>query len=329
MQSLTAKPPQLSLFASTLPKRPYSTDDPAWGMQIRSAARAREKRFIQYNGPGMIKWLIYDIDRRYLGDDEWRIIARPNLIIHNPENGHAHVAYGLAAGVCTTNAAKLAPLRYLAAIDEGYTYALDADRCFTKLICKNPLHPHWRVEVAHPDLYEMRELAEYVDLEKAHARLRAKKPQEQAGSGRNCALFEQLRLWAYSWFDSYSTLGQDRWRTVVLAQAEKMNAYPQPLGAAEVRAIARSVAGWIWRKYSGKLDASSLTSIQLTPENFSLLQSNLGKLGMAKRWGNNAHKQARAIDLHATGVKQKAIAAELDVNPATVCRWLKPKAEIA
>jgi len=324
MVSLADSPPQLALFGERLPRRPYCTDDLAYGLKILPAQAALEKRYIQYNPPAIISWLAYDIDRPYAGfGQEWETVAPPNIVVVSPTTGHSHYLYGIAAGVSTTSAAREKPRRLLAAIDEGYREALRADPGFTQLICKNPLSDHWRVELLCPDLYELCDLAEYVDLEAADARIRKTPKKHRKGVGRNCSLFDSLRTWAYKWVGDYRAGGLERWGAVVLAKAEKLNTFLDPLPLSEVKATARSVAKWTFSRYDGKLTPSSLAADGLTPETFALLQSNLGKMGMAKRWGDNSEKQRQAQHLKSQGKSSRQIAAVLDVNQSTVARWLK------
>ena len=136
-------PRQLSFFSDRLPHRPYCTDDLGCGLRVLPLQVAMEKKYIQYNQPAIINWLVFDIDRPYSPDAEWAIIAPPNIIARNPANGHAHLFYGIAAGVCKTSAARHAPLKLLSAINESYRHALGADTGFTELICKNPLNAFW------------------------------------------------------------------------------------------------------------------------------------------------------------------------------------------
>lgn len=315
---------QLQLFADSLPRRPYCTDDLSAGLAIRPAIDALEKRYIQYNGPALVRWLVFDVDRAFSShDDDWRIIAPPNLIMRNRENAHAHVAYGLAAGVCKTDAARQAPLRLLSAINEGFRHALDADAGFAQLICKNPMNAHWQVETQREALYDLHELSEYVDLEAAVKRTRALPKREQTGLGRNCSLFDSLRTWAYKWVGDFKIKTSfERWHDAVRDKAEKLNTFLDPLPLSEIRATAKSVARWTWKHYDGRLSASSLSAHGLTPETFSLVQSNLGQLGNAKRWGDNSEKKARAFSMREQGMKQAAIAKELGVTQRTISLWL-------
>lgn len=320
---LLEKQQQLPLFAERLPRRPYCADDLAFGLKILPTQQALEKRYIQYNPPAVINWLVFDVDYAYPGfGHDWAKVAPPNIVVINPANGHAHYLYGIAAGVSTTSASRDKPRRLLAAIYEGYRHELKADPGFAQLICKNPLNDSWRVEVLRQDLYDLNELAEYVDLDAADKRVRRTPKKHRKGIGRNCSLFDSLRTWAYKWVGDYRGAGMDRWAAVVLEKAERLNTFTDPLPHSEVRATARSVAKWTFSQYDGKLTASSLAADGLTPESFSLLQSNLGKMGMAKRWGDNTAKRAEARTMRAQGMKQADIGEALGVSQKTISKWL-------
>ena len=284
---------------------------------------ALEKKFIQYNPPASINWLAFDIDRVYAPDSEWASIATPNIVVRNPTNGHAHLLYGIATGVSKTSASRAAPLRLLAAINEGYRHALGADVGFTELICKNPLHSHWDVTAPRIELYDLGEMAEWVDLDASDRRVRATPKREQVGLGRNCNLFNSLRTWAYKWVSEFQRRHSfEQWNAAVRDKAEKLNTFTDPLPNSEIKATAKSCAKWTWTTYTGRTTPSSLAADGLTPETFALLQSNLGKMGNLKKWGDNSDKKAEAFKMVAGGVTQGEIAKQLDVSRMTVSRWL-------
>lgn len=315
--------PQLDLFKNRIPHRPYCTDDLSHGVRVSHAQVALEKKYIQYNPPATINWLAYDIDRVYAPEAEWAIIAPPNIIVRNPVNGHAHVLYGIAAGVTKTDAARAAPLRLLSAINESYRHALGGDTSFAELLCKNPMSSHWDVSTPRQNLYDLHELAEWVDLDASDKRVRATPKRLQVGLGRNCNLFNSLRTWCYRWFPEYRPGEFDHWHSAVQNKAEKLNTFTDPLPNSEIRSTAKSTAKWVWNNYTGRKTAESLAADGLTPATFSLLQSNLGKMAMAKRWGDSSEKQAEAVRMYGGGLTQKQIAAELEVSQGTVSKWLK------
>lgn len=155
----------LDLFRQRLPRKPYHTDALGEGLRIRDVQRAIEARYIQPNGPTHRYWLVYDVDRSGAALD-WsdRGAPPPTIAAQNPTNGHAHLIYGLDVAVRTAPDAKIGPLRYAAAVDCALRALLDADQGYAGLICKNPLHPHWRVTEWEPRLYELGDLDSWLDL---------------------------------------------------------------------------------------------------------------------------------------------------------------------
>jgi hypothetical protein len=91
--------------------------------------------------------MLHDIDRSdaYFAHED-AYLPPPNVIALNPENGHGHSAILLATPVARHSASRLAPLRFFADVERGFARRLRADRRYTGLIAKNPLHADWRVE---------------------------------------------------------------------------------------------------------------------------------------------------------------------------------------
>lgn len=250
-----------AVFQQRLPRRPFCCDDLSRGLVIRSAAKALQHRHVQPNAPFEAAWLIFDLD--YSGAAfawERANLPPPTLTVSNPCNGHAHLFYGLTTPVGMSDAARGAPLRYAAAIQAAFLAKLGADPSYAGLIAKNPFHDAWRaLWIQH--LYDLSELAEYVELSKG-------RPQREAlGLGRNCTLFDELRGWAYQWVREYkrNDASAEQWHRAVLGQAEKLNIFLVPLSFNELRGVAKSVAKWTWRNFS---DAA-----------FSAIQSARGKRG--------------------------------------------------
>ena len=178
-----------------LPHAPYCTDE-LGQLAIRRFKSAINKRYIQVNPPKLYFWLVLDVDRP-AGALAWEDcnLPSPNFATTNPENGHAHLVYGLSAPVLTTEAAREAPLRYLNAIRTAYTALTKADQGYTGLITKNPLNDHWITLHGHTHLFDLSELADYVpDLSKYSDRNSC----DTVGIGRNVSLFEQIRKWSYT-----------------------------------------------------------------------------------------------------------------------------------
>ncbi|POI36262.1 replicase, partial [Klebsiella pneumoniae] len=73
-------------------------------------------------------------------------------------------SYGLDTPIRTAPDGNAAPLRYAAAIEAALREKLGADMGYSGLICKNPLHEHWLVQVWEPRLYDLAWLSDYLDL---------------------------------------------------------------------------------------------------------------------------------------------------------------------
>lgn len=222
---------------------------------------ALQQSHIQPNAPLEVAWLVFDLD--YKGAAlawEQANLPPPTFTVVNPENAHAHVFYGLVAPVGLSDAARNAPIRYAAAVQAAFVARLRADPGYVGLIAKNPLHDAWRV-LSVPKLYDLAELAEYVDLPRSLPK------RAEVGLGRHCTLFDMLRSWAYQWVREYKRNGAtlDQWRAALLRQAEALNNFPVPLAFGDVKATAKSVARWTWAQFNDSA--------------FSAIQSARGRRG--------------------------------------------------
>lgn len=252
----------LEIFRASIPRRPYCSNNLEQGLIIRPGACALEHLYIQPNPPTSRRWLIFDVDHpgAVLTWDDAHL-PPPTIITINPENRHAHILYGLAVPVVTTEAGRGAPVRYAAAVEAAYSERLGSDAGYAGLITKNPFHSGWST-LTPGKLYELGELAEWVDLSSRRAR------REVVGLGRNCTLFDDLRHWAYSHLEKHQG-DFDSWLRALQRRAGALNAFPQPLPIREVAGIARSVGRWTWKRYRGRLP----------DEQFSAKQAARGRRG--------------------------------------------------
>ncbi|MEK5760311.1 replication initiation protein, partial [Acinetobacter variabilis] len=143
--------------------------------------------------------LVFDVDRA----DAFFAWADANLpeptwISRNPANYHAHIGYMLASPVCTTHNARQKVIEYLAKIQQAYTLALGADQGYVGLITKNPCHDAWETHISNKKPYELGYLADFVELKELKTDLK-----EVTGFGRNCAMFDTVRKWAYKAIREY------------------------------------------------------------------------------------------------------------------------------
>lgn len=254
--SLAPQPRQLELFKTTLPRKPYCTDELGC-LLIRPAETALNRRYIQHNPPPVMAWMVFDIDRvsavNAWEQTAWDDTALPQLpppawIASNDSGIGGHIAYGIAAPVARTDAARAAPLRFAAAVEYAYRERLGADRGYAGLITKNPLHEHWRVFTPSKDcgVYDLATLAEYVTLPK-----RIPKRERETGLGRNVEIFDNLRQWSYSAVrQHWRPDGYNAWLSACIDRASELNQFASPLPFQEVQGIGKSVAKWVWQHFT-------------------------------------------------------------------------------
>ena len=232
-------------FYEKLPKKPYCSDDLGHGVIIRPKSTAIQMQYIQHNPPCLITSLVFDIDRSdaYFAWSDANL-PPPTWIAKNRQNNHAHVGYMLATPVCTTHRARQNVIEYLAKIEQAYSLALGADRGYTGLITKNPCHGAWENHIFGVEPYELNYLADFVELQELKTDLK-----EVSGLGRNCMMFDTVRKWAYKAIREHRGSTFDVWLGEVLKMAINANgAFIEPLPYSEVKATAKSIARYCWKK---------------------------------------------------------------------------------
>ena len=265
-----------------LPLWPLASDDLKAGIYRTARTTARGRRYIEANPQALSNLLVVDVDHedalmRALWDrKDWL----PNAVVENPANGHAHAVWALAEPVTRTEYAHRKPLAFAAAVTEGLRRSVDGDAAYSGLITKNPEHGSWHTSWTSDRLYSLPELAEQLDAAgympaPSWRRTRRRNP---VGLGRNCAIFETARLWAYReirhhWGDSAGL------HAAILAHVHELNAeFSEPLPANEARDIAHSIHRWITT--SSRMWADGPVVYEAT---FSTLQSARGRKSGEKR----------------------------------------------
>lgn len=303
--------PPLDLFRARLPTRPLCSDNPAReGLYRLPLVDALDRLLIQPNTAKRVVCLCFDVDRIGAAID-WsdRNAPPPNLTVKNQDNGHAHLIYLLAAPVPISDVARIRPVEYMAAVQEGLRRALAADKGYAGVVVKNPAHSHWQTYVRRVEPYLLEELAEYVELPTAAEMRRRSKQTDYAGLGRNCTLFEIVRKQSYS-------IVRDYWRpggsvafaqaVLELVEASNHRDIGNPLDVSECRAIARSISRWTWKHF--------------TPSKFREVQAARGsRKGASKR----EELLPTAQSMAAEGKSLREIAEALGVSFKTVGNWLK------
>jgi len=296
-------------YRERLPAHGYAADDYSRGVRVYAVAEAIKKAIVQHNWRNSLSWLVYDVDRGTAAYDyQDRAAPPPNIVAINTNNGHAHLFYGLEEPVHKNTTSSQKAQRYAASIDVALTRALGADPGYSKLLSKNPLHDRWVTLYVRADLYDLDELAGWLDLE-PYKDKRRRLP--AIGEGRNVTLFESLRLWAYR-ARRQPYLSEEMFLEAVRSHAMVLNAdFHPPLPHSEVRSTAKSVARWTWRKMS--------------TEGFRAYQKRRSQLAAQKRTSKAQELRAAIVEAHeqCPGLAQADLAAMFGVTQPTVSNHLR------
>lgn len=228
--------PTLLGFYDDLAKNPYCTDEKGT-CYPRTKSHAIRHAYIQPNHPQLVKWLVFDIDKpnavfTYHDNN----LPRPQIIIRNPDNGHAHYCYRLTAPVAMWGKAHVKPIEYLRAVYNALSRALGADFSFGGNLIKNPTHSkHDTFLTGAKSSYSLDELAQFLDLTTKPDPT----PQNDDYFGRNCTLFHQVRLIAYRIADYYDE--KTLYRELLLLLEKNNLAFDTGLQYGELRHIAKSI----------------------------------------------------------------------------------------
>lgn len=298
----------LNLFKEYLPRRPYCTNDPTTGQTVRCKESALKFANIQPNTSGKVVWLSFDVDHPD-GATAWNRFNAPppTLSIENPANGHAHLLYALEAPVPRTEAARAKPLFYLAAVQEGLRRKLTADPGYSGHLCKNPLHDRWDTK-SWAGKYSMGDLSEWFALPSPDDMRKRVRDPDYAGLGRNCELYERLRIEAYRMVRKFWIPGGfEPFRDALRMRADDLNAehFTDILPMSEVKSLSASIARWVWKNFN--------------PADFRKIQSIRGtRKGQADR----AALMPEVLRLIGEGRNQRDVAAAVGVSQKTVSNWL-------
>lgn len=248
---LTDAPEQLWL-PLWAPRWPLAGDDLATGVYRMSREQACGRRYVEANPQSISNLLVVDCDHPdavLRAVSSRRSHALPNAVVENPRNGHAHAVWALSAPFPRTEYARRKPLAYAAAVTEGLRRALDGDRGYSGLLTKNPLHQTWRTEWLHTDTFSLDQLAQALDeggnMPPARWRQQKSRKANPEGLGRNCALFDSARRWAYRAIPNHWGDPDGLAAAIQAEVQERNNDFTEPLPASEARAIAASITRWI------------------------------------------------------------------------------------
>ncbi|NVL31939.1 replication protein A [Pseudomonas syringae pv. actinidiae] len=223
--------------------------------RVRPREYALRYPYMQVNRPGMVSWLVFDLDHaNALAWDDAGLPA-PNLMVRNRKSGHSQLFYAVPS-VCTTENARAKPIQYMKAIYAAFAARLDADVDYHGgPVAKTPGHPWWETTEFHSHVYELGELASAVELT---VKPWATGPKlDQVSHSRHCILFEQLRYFAYSIVNRERELGSfESFMRSLDAYAYNHNSFlkqgfSEKLPLSSIRATVKSVGRWTWDRYTG------------------------------------------------------------------------------
>ncbi|RML80353.1 replication initiation protein, partial [Pseudomonas savastanoi] len=223
--------------------------------RVRPREYALRYPYMQVNRPGMVSWLVFDLDHaNALAWDDAGLPA-PNLMVRNRKSGHSQLFYAVPS-VCTTENARTKPIQYMKAIYAAFAAHLDADVDYHGgPVAKTPGHPWWETTEFHSHVYELGELASAVELT---VKPWATGPKlDQVSHSRHCILFEQLRYFAYSIVNRERELGSfESFMRSLDAYAYNHNSFlkqgfSENLPLSSIRATVKSVGRWTWDRYTG------------------------------------------------------------------------------
>jgi hypothetical protein len=177
----------------------------------------------------------------------------------------------------------------------------------------------WEVSYLNPRPFDLAELADYIELETKPKNEKI----EVSGLGRNCAMFDTVRFWAYKAIRAHLAVGFEKWHLEVLGQAKNANgAFLEPLPYSEVKATAKSVARWVWRNHNSAEFQQAFSEKQSQRAKIGVSNGNVS-LGGKARSAQYSDMRQEALKMQIAGKSIKEISTLLNVHRNTVSNWLK------
>lgn len=343
-----------ALIIPRMPGRPLvsrnlkSEATSSWSEPLHKALSAG---WISCNAADAVNAITIDVDHAdidLLDDLVARGLPAPTYVVVNPRSSNYHATWWLANPVLTGSTAAAQPQRLLRLAQGLLNAALRGDLGYSNVLTKNPFG-EWESDQVPPEPVTLCELAfaalgsrqrhhvrnisgnlvelraivaalhdQYAEeLPTAPRRRQAAVPEQFIG--RNCALFDRVRLWAYP--------RAERDAALLLAQARVFNDFSPPLPESEVRAIARSVAKFMATRFTGTgQDDKNRGVMGLASSGLPLEQKQRlgGQYGAGRRSGKTDDRIiAAAVELRArsgTNPTQAAVAAVSGVSLRSIKR---------
>lgn len=235
-------------FIQHTPKRPRATDRLGQNAPYMQKRAALECANIQLQPAEMRGSIAADMDQGTALSIVLEMdFPRPQLIMVNPENGHAHPIWQLEDAVPFGQNFRRKPQTAFMDLQRQVTLLYSADPGYGHYMVKTPGHSRWETLVHDVAPYSLSELFEAMPAGIAK-QASAKAGRVQHGEGRHQTLFDIGRLWAYGEIKRAVKRGQtlEQWKLTVTAEFLNLNAFAEPLPASQVRSLARRVAQYCW-----------------------------------------------------------------------------------
>ena len=243
---------------------------------------------------------------------------QPNFVIYNPKTCNHQAFWMLATPVHCQNK-KSPAYRYLRAVESGFDFKYGCDSDFQREIHRNPLFHGSDVDWLHTERHTLKQLASVVDLNVNIPQIY--KNAYDASEGRNCTLFDELRLWAYKQIKTLSARDFEAFTGQLITRANRLNQFLIPLPDSEIRSIARSIS----RFCIERIDDHST---------FSATQARRGAVGgkVSKGGGRPTKSKLSKEELYKEVLRMKkegdsnrTIGENLSISASTVSKYLKQK----
>jgi hypothetical protein len=238
--------------------------------------------------------------------------VEPNFVIYNPVSS-THQAFWLLATPVHCQNKQSAAYRYLRAVETGYDLKYQCDPNFQRHIHRNPLFHGSDIEFLNSNRHTLKELAEIVELNNVIPQV--ERQLHDDAEGRNCALFDELRVWAYRQIKTLSERDFDAFTAQLITRASRLNTFSTPLPDSEIKSIARSIA----RFCIARLDNHA---------KFSAKQARRGAIGGKVSKGGGRPKKLNSElwesinTMKKEGYSNRAIAEDLSISASTVSKYI-------
>lgn len=314
---------QIQALFSDLPQKPYCTNVKGY-CYIKPKKQAVKYAYIQPNHPAVAQWLVFDIDNSHaLFAFFDQNAPRPQLIIKNPRNGHAHYCYKLTEKVGLWGKSSVKAIKYLQAIYNALQRKLGADSGYSGNLIKNPVHSDWLTyTTGAQESYTLDELAEWLDLTQP---IKAQAVNDETWYlGRNHEVFERTRHQAYPIANHYSY--DELYREVFKIASNENERFRYPLDSKELHHIAKSITKFCKSPRFGAYSVEFLEKQRkgAVAANAKGANSKGGKARSAKY----DVKRQQAQELREQGLSIRKIAEQLKVSKTSVEKWVKKVSQV-